>query len=132
MSVFYVDTSAAVKLVAEEPHSAAFAAFYDANADAAWASSALLGIELMRAVRREMPKAAVAARELLTAFERIRIDDDIVAAAMDEPDRHLRSLDAIHIASAQTLQEDLTALVTYDDRMALAATAAGIPVLAPR
>jgi predicted nucleic acid-binding protein len=43
----------------------------------------------------------------------------------------LRSLDAIHLATARVLSSDLAGLVTYDDRMASAATDAGIPVTAP-
>jgi hypothetical protein len=55
VSVYYVDTSAALKLLREEKHSAAFAEFYDSNAAASWVSSALLRIEVMRAVNRVMP-----------------------------------------------------------------------------
>jgi hypothetical protein len=50
---------------------------------------------------------------------------------MVEPDRLLRSLDAIHLATARLLGAELTALLTYDDRLAKAAADAGIPVLAP-
>jgi predicted nucleic acid-binding protein len=42
VSLYYADTSAVVKLLAEESHSKAFAAFYDAHAEAEWVSSALL------------------------------------------------------------------------------------------
>ena len=55
MSLYYADASAVIKLLVEETHSAAFAAFYDSHADAEWASSALLRIELTRAVARVMP-----------------------------------------------------------------------------
>jgi hypothetical protein len=50
---------------------------------------------------------------------------------MVEPDRLLRSLDAIHLATARLLGAELTALLTYDDRLAKAAVDAGIPVFAP-
>ena len=62
----------------------------------------------------------------------VSIDDEVVEAAMNEPDRMLRSLDAIHLATARVLGPDLTGLVTYDDRLATAANDAGIPVVAPR
>ncbi|WP_158564235.1 type II toxin-antitoxin system VapC family toxin [Jiangella anatolica] len=131
MSVYYIDTSAALKLLADEEHSAAFAEFYDANASASWVSSALLRIEVVRAVARVLPSALPDARDLLTAFDIIAIDDDIVERAMDEPDRRLRSLDAIHLATARVLDTDFDALVTYDDRLAEAATDAGMAVLRP-
>lgn len=132
MSLYYVDTSAALKLLAEEQHSRAFADFYDKNSDASWVSSALLRIEVIRAVSRAMPAALPDARDLLLAFDYITIDDEIVDAAMNEPDRTLRSLDAIHLATARVLGPDLNGLVTYGDRLATAATDGGIPVIDPR
>jgi predicted nucleic acid-binding protein len=132
VSLYYLDTSAALKLLAQESHSQAFAAFYDEHASAAWVSSALLRIELIRAVRRALPEALPDARDLLQAFEYVSIDDEIVDAAMNEPDRMLRSLDAIHLATARLLGPDLVGLVTYDDRMTTAANVAGILVIAPR
>ncbi len=132
MSLYYADTSAVIKLLVEESHSKAFAAFYDAHADAEWASSALLRIELTRAVTRAMPALLPDARDLLLAFSFVAIDDDIVEAAMNEPDRGLRSRDAIHLATARVLGEDLDALVSYDDRLLKAATDAGLATASPR
>lgn len=131
MSLYYIDTSAALKLLVEESHSLAFAAFYEEHARASWVSSALLRIETIRAVTRVMPATLPDARELLSAFDYVTIDDEIVDAAMNEPDRMLRSLDAIHLATARVLGPDLTGLVTYDDRLAAAANDAGMPVVAP-
>lgn len=131
MSLYYLDTSAALKLLVEESHSKAFAAFYDNSPGASWVSSALLRIEVMRAVTRAQPAALPDARDLLSAFDFISIDDDIVDTAMNEPDRKLRSLDAIHLATARLLGTDLDALITYDDRLATAAHDAGITVESP-
>ena len=131
MSLYYADTSAVIKLLVEESHSKAFAAFYDAHADAEWASSALLRIELTRAVTRAMPTLLPDARDLLLAFSFVAIDDDIVEAAMNEPDRGLRSRDAIHLATARILGEDLDAIVSYDDRLLKAATDAGLTTVSP-
>jgi uncharacterized protein len=131
VSLYYADTSAVIKLLAEESHSKAFAAFYDAHAEAEWVSSALLRIEVTRAVARAMPALLPDARDLLMAFSCIAIDDDIVEGAMNEPDRGLRSLDAIHLATARILAPELDALVTYDDRLASAAFDAGLVTLAP-
>lgn len=132
MSLYYLDTSAALKLLARESHSAAFAAFYDAHPTSSWVSSALLRIEVIRAVTRALPAALPEARDLLLAFDYIAIDDEVADAAMNEPDRTLRSLDAIHLTTAQLLGTDLTGLATYDDRLAEAARDAGIAVVGPR
>jgi len=132
VSLYYADTSAVIKLLVEETDSKAFAAFYDAHNDAEWVSSALLRIEVTRAVTRAMPALLPDARDMLLAFSCIAIDDDIVEGAMNEPDRSLRSLDAIHLATARILAPELDALVTYDDRLLTAATDAGLVAVSPR
>jgi hypothetical protein len=132
VSLYYAHTSAVVKLLVEETDSKAFAAFYDAHNDAEWVSSALLRIELTRAVARAMPALLPDAQDLLLAFSCIAIDEDIVEGAMNEPDRALRSLDAIHLATARILAPELDALVTYDDRLLRAATDAGLVTISPR
>ncbi len=81
MSLYYADTSAVIKLLAEETDSKAFAEFYDAHGDAEWVSSALLRIEVTRVVLRAIPALLPDARDLLLAFSYIAIDDDIVEGA---------------------------------------------------
>jgi uncharacterized protein len=132
VSLYYADTSAVIKLLAEETDSKAFAAFYDDHDDAEWVSSALLRIEVVRAVARAVPALLPDARDLLTAFSYIAIDDEIVDGAMNEPDRGLRSLDAIHLATARIIAPELDGLLSYDDRLTKAATDAGLRVLSPR
>jgi predicted nucleic acid-binding protein len=132
VSLYYADTSAVIKLLAEESHSRAFAAFYDGHTDAEWVSSALLRIELTRVVTRAMPALLPDARDLLSAFSYIAIDNDVVEGAMNEPDRGLRSLDAIHLATARILSGDLSAIVSYDDRLLKAAADAGLGTESPR
>ena len=66
---------------------------------------------------RARPALLPDARDLLLAFSFAAIDDDIVEGAMNEPDRGLRSRDAIHLATARVLREDLDAIVSYDDRV---------------
>ena len=132
MTLYYADTSAVIKLLVEESHSRAFAAFYDGHTDSEWVSSALLRIEVTRAVIRAMPALLPDARDLLLAFSYIAIDDDIVEGAVNEPDRSLRSLDAIHLATARVLREDLDALVSYDQRLLKSASDAGLPTASPR
>jgi predicted nucleic acid-binding protein len=70
--------------------------------------------------------------ELLLAFDNLTFDDEIVEAAVNEPDATLRSLDAIHLATARALGADLAGMVTYDDRLARAARDARIAVVDPR
>jgi predicted nucleic acid-binding protein len=94
-------------------------------------SSALLRIELVRAVSRRLPALLPEAHELLMAIDYVSIGDRIVDAAANQPERDLRSLDAIHLATAQALEPDVTAMVTYDDRLALAARNAGMSVTSP-
>jgi predicted nucleic acid-binding protein len=131
VSLYYADTSAVIKLLVEEANSLAFAAFYDSHADAEWVSSVLLRIEVTRTVTRAMPVLLPDARDLLLAFSYISIDDEIVEAAMNEPDRMLRSLDAIHLATARLLGPDLAAFASYDDRLLSAAKDAGMETISP-
>jgi uncharacterized protein len=131
VNLFYADTSAVIKLLVEETHSKAFAAFYDAHPDAEWVSSTLLKIEVTRAVTRVRPALLPDARDLLLAFSCIAMDEDIVQGAMNEPDRGLRSLDAVHLATARVLGPDLDAVVSYDDRLVRAANEAGLATLSP-
>jgi len=132
VSLYYTDTSAVIKLLVEETDSRAFAAYYDAHSEAEWVSSALLRIEVIRAVARARPALLPAARDMLLAFSYIAIDDDVVEGAMNGPDRNLRSLDAIHLATARILAAELDALVTYDDRLLNASTDAGLVTVSPR
>jgi uncharacterized protein len=132
VSLYYADTSAVIKLLVEEADSRAFAAFYDTHADAEWVSSALLRIEVTRAVARALPALLPGARDLLLAFSYVTIDDDIVDGAMNEPGRGLRSLDAIHLATARIFAPELDAIATYDDRLIKAANDAGLATVSPR
>jgi uncharacterized protein len=83
-------------------------------------------------VTRAKPALLQDARDLLLAFSFIAIDDDIVVGAMNEPDRALRSRDAIHLATVRILSGDLDAVVSYDDRLLKAAQDAGLPTASPR
>jgi predicted nucleic acid-binding protein len=132
VALYYLDTSAAFKLLAAEQHADAFLAFYREHRNDEWVSSDLLRIELTRAVARHWRALIPDTQRLLDAFEYIQIDEDVVRTAMVEPDPPLRSLDAIHLATARLLGPELTALLTYDDRLAQAADDAAIPVHTPR
>ncbi len=127
----YLDSSALVKLVLPEPESAALSkSLSDWEAHV---SSSLAAVEVMRAARRATTSEAVhqRAREVLDRLHLVTIDDEVLATATELRPPTLRSLDAIHLASALVLQPDLGALVAYDSRLAEAARQSGIAVLMP-
>jgi predicted nucleic acid-binding protein len=72
------------------------------------------------------------ARRQLANIDLVRLDDDLLERATDIEPATVRSLDAIHLATALSIGSDLAAVVTYDARMSAAAQALGLPVIAPR
>jgi uncharacterized protein len=94
-------------------------------------SSALLGVEAIRACRRLGDEVADSAEAGLTGIALVPIDDAVLAVARRLDPRELRSLDAIHLATAIVIRGDLGALFSYDDRLTAAAVARGLSVLAP-
>ncbi|MEQ8842698.1 MAG: type II toxin-antitoxin system VapC family toxin [Acidimicrobiales bacterium] len=128
---FYVDTSALVKLVVAEPETAAFRAWLDEPGREP-VTCDLARTELMRVVRRAVPDRVLRAREVLDAVTLVRVTPAVFESAGRLDPAGLRSLDAIHLAAALDLGDDLDGLVTYDDRLAEAAVANGVAVLTPR
>ena len=125
----YVDSSALVKLVVPEAESDQLR-----RELARWrrrVSSQLVRVELVRAVARVDPAGVERARSLVSRLDMVRLDAEILDAAARLEPRELRTLDAIHLASALVLGEELDVLVTYDARLAAAAAAAGVAVTAP-
>lgn len=131
MSAAYVDASALVKLFKAEPETAAFRA---ALAD--WpvqVASELIRVEATCTARRLGDEDAL--RRADAALERINLipmSPAIVALATDAYTPPLRAMDAIHIATAITMREDLGALFVYDGDLHAAAKAHGLNPLAPR
>jgi uncharacterized protein len=126
----YLDASAFVKLVKDEAESAVLDA-----ALGAWprlSSSTLLEVEGMRAARRTSPAVYDNAKTLLGGMELVEIDADVRRAAVALGDPGVRSLDAIHLATALSLGERCGAFFTYDDRLIAAARAHGLTVTVPR
>ncbi len=126
----YLDSSALVKLVVAEPESSALRR-YLAN-EPERASCTLARVEVRRAVRGSGSRALTRARRLLERLHLVQIDDELLDAAAALAPRILRSLDAIHLAAAQLFGGELTAIVTYDRRMAAAAALLDLAVVAPR
>jgi hypothetical protein len=130
VSVYYLDTSAAVKLVVAETGSRALQRWMTDHEDE-MLSSDLLRTELLRAVRRGAPDQVERARLVLDAITLVTMPTSTFerAAALDA--ELLRSLDALHLAVALELGDELAGIVTYDDRLAEAARGYGITVIAP-
>lgn len=126
--MLYLDTSAVVKLLVCEKESMALRAYIG---DQDWASSALLRTELIRAIARVDSSAVPRALGLLAQVSLLVIDTQVLDRAARLSPPSLRSLDAIHLASALQLRDELTAFVAYDDRLLDAASALGMPVASP-
>jgi predicted nucleic acid-binding protein len=129
--VIYLDTSAFVKLVWAEPESEVLSRFLTRRPATPLVSSSLISVETRRAVQREDPSALARADLLLTRVGRIGMTASLVESASRLPDRSLRSLDAIHLATALLLRDDLDVFVTYDKRLATAAEIYRLPVDSP-
>lgn len=121
----YVDTSALLKAVVDEDWSEAFTEHVQ---DDLLMSSGVLVTELHRAAARLGVEHATISR-LLDWIDMIEVTPALLARAGMLPHPSLRSLDAIHIASAMVGAAD--EFVTYDDRQADAARAAGLVVVSP-
>jgi uncharacterized protein len=125
----YVDASAFVKLVIDEPESDALG---DALARLTMTSSAILEVEATLVVRRRQPRSFDGVRRLLGSVRLVEIERAIRRAAGDLEDPGLRSLDALHLATALSLGERCGAFFAYDDRLIAAARAHGLTVTVPR
>lgn len=124
MTLLYVDSSALTKLVVAETGSPELR---ELVTDARLVTSRVAEVEVAKAVTRVDPHV-----DLGPLFERlsfIELDAGVTAAARDLGGPELRSLDAIHIASAITLGDELSGFVTYDMRQAIAARAEGLHVV---
>ena len=124
----YADASALVKLVVEEPESRAMNRWF---VEARRVTTSRIGvIETTRAASRR-EHDPVHREHVLDGVEVFEVDRVIGALAATLEPPHLRTLDAIHLATALALRPELDAFVTYDDRLADAARALGLPVVRP-
>lgn len=127
--MIYVDTSAALKLVWSERESAAVTALLNIRTDLV--SSALLAVEARRGAIRNDVRALPRVDLMLSQFTLLAISEAIIESASRLPDPMLPSLDAIHLATALLVREDIDALVSYDDRLLASAAAHGISTASP-
>ena len=140
MGYWYVDSSAALKLLVDEAESSALRDFL---ATSRWVLSDLHRTELRRAVGRAMGRApgqvagaATASpllrlEALLDAVDLLVVDAEVFERAGHLAPAELRSLDALHLAVAMGLGEDLEGLVAYDHRLLAVARELGLEVVSP-
>jgi predicted nucleic acid-binding protein len=129
MRATYLDSSAIVKLVVAEPESRALRAHLRRRRPLV--SSDLARTEVVRALLPAGTIAVSRGREVLRRLDLVRINDRVLDMAGTLEPAQVRSLDAIHLATAQLLGEDLGQVITYDDRMAEAARSLGLKTTAP-
>lgn len=127
--MIYLDTSAALKLVRAEAESAAASGFVGERTDLV--SSTLLAVEARRGILRNDSAALPRVDIFLSRVDMIGISDAVLESAGRFPDPLLRSLDAIHLATALLVREELDVLLSYDDRLVAAAKAHDIPTASP-
>lgn len=129
--MIYFDSSAVLKLLQEEHESAALEGWLSARTGTAVVSSDLTKVEVIRACRPLDADLLPEARALLAGLDLIPLPTDIIDDAAELGEIMLRSLDAIHLASALSIRADLSAFIAYHQRLVGAASAAGLEAAAP-
>ena len=128
--MIYLDTSAALKLVMPETETTGLELWLAERAGTPRVSSRLLRNEMLRSVARNAPERMSRANAVLSSVALVSMDD-VAPTAEVIGERTLRSLDAIHLATAHELRTEVTAFVCYDKRLGDSARALGLPVEAP-
>lgn len=132
--MIYLDSSAIVKLVHREAESLPLVDWLKRRPETPLVSSAIAAVEVPRALRRYAPQALPGVAAVMARIYLLEIDTIVRETAAALLDPTLRSLDAIHVASALVVQTEgpaLEALVAYDGRLLRSAAQAGLPVLSP-
>jgi predicted nucleic acid-binding protein len=127
--LIYFDTSALLKLIFPEPGSDAVVDALDGDPD--MVSSELLLVEARRSTARRAPDRLPRLDILLGRVELIQMSSALLESASRLPNPVLRSLDAIHVATALSVRSDLEILLSYDQRLIAAAASHGLPTAAP-
>jgi uncharacterized protein len=129
--VIYLDSSALLKLLHDEVESVALADWLATRTGTPIVSSELAKVEVVRACRRIDPTTLTEATALIAGLDLVPLSGAVIDEAANVGGTTLRSLDAIHLASALSIQAELSAFVAYDHRLAEAASTAGLELLAP-
>lgn len=130
MAAVYLDSSAIVKLAVREPESDALRAYLRRRRP--WVSSALARTEVLRSLLVGGEDALAAGRRVLARCDLVRVNDRMLNLAGTMQPPGLRSLGAIHLATAERLGDDIGELIVYDERMSAAARRLGYRVSAPK
>jgi predicted nucleic acid-binding protein len=125
----YVESSALAKLVLHEPELSALLVYL--RTASVWMTSLLTVTEVHRSAARHGPAEMKQADGVLRRMTFVDIDRPVIELAARLQPATLRTLDAIHVASAMQLGSELRSFVTYDQRLADAARAAGLTVVSP-
>ena len=129
--MIYLDSSALVKLVFDETESDDLARWLGDRQDVPKMSSAVASVEIIRTCRRRDEGAVAAARQVLSGLDLLPVTAEIIEQAALVNPSGLRGLDALHLASAQFVRDEISAFVAYDARLHSAALASGLVVAAP-
>ncbi|MCL2787980.1 MAG: type II toxin-antitoxin system VapC family toxin [Micrococcales bacterium] len=128
---YVVDTSALVKLFVAEEESAALRRWVMSHRGTSLVASALVLTELPRALATHHRDLRTVSSQVVESLVLIDVSRPILVAAGELEGDLLRSLDAIHLATALSLGSDADGIVTYDHRLADAARSHGLPVISP-
>lgn len=129
--MIYLDSSALVKLLFQEPQSEALSSWLSARPDLPKLTSQLSVVEVVRVCRRLDARHELAARSLLAGLDLMPLSSAVVDLATRVGTSSLRSLDAIQLATALLVRDGLAALIAYDHRLLEAAVAERLPVVTP-
>lgn len=129
--MIYLDSSALMKLVRAEAESAALGEWLAPQPEVAVVTSELGRVEVLRAARRAGGEVLSEARAVVGDLDLVPLDRGVQDLACDIGEPPLRALDALHLASAVLLRDELTAFVAYDHRLTGAAQSAGLPTATP-
>jgi uncharacterized protein len=127
--VIYLDASALVTLVSGRPYATGLRDYLAGQPEMPMGTSTIGFIETVRALDR-VGSYPTAMPDLLASFTEILVTDEIRDAAASLPGG-VRTLDALHIASAQAIGDELVVLLSYDKRMLDIAHTVGLPTAAP-
>ncbi len=130
MAAVYLDSSAIVKLAVSEPESDALRRHLRRRRP--WVSSALARTEVLRSLLASGEDAVAAGRAVLARCDLVRVNDRMLNLAGTMGPADLRSLEAIHLATAERLRDEIGELVVYDQRLADAARQLGHRVSSPK
>jgi predicted nucleic acid-binding protein len=129
--VIYLDSSALMKLIRMENETAALRDWLDERPEQPVVSSELGRVEVLRAARRVGGRALIEAWAVVGDIDLVPLDRAVQDLASDIGDPLLHTLDALHLASAVLLSDELTVFIAYDQRLSSAAQAAGLVVATP-